>query len=673
MAPPDAANLLQLDPYLSPFYPRIAHRYHNYERLRHEIEKHEGSLEKFSRGYEFMGFNRVDGGIMFREYAPNAVSMHLIGDFNGWNRHSHPCRKGDFGKWEIFLPDVNGQEAIPHNSKIKVTMTLPSGEVIDRIPAWIKRVVQEEKSLVYESVYYNPKEKYVWRNQRPKKSSGLRIYEAHVGIGSQDPKVATYREFTHNVLPRIKGLGYNCIQLMAIMEHAYYGSFGYQITSFFAASSRYGLPEELKELIDVAHGMGIIVLLDVVHSHASKNVLDGLNMFDGTDHCYFHGGARGNHDLWDSRLFNYGHWETLRFLLSNLRWYLEEYRFDGFRFDGVTSMLYKHHGLAFGFSGDYNEYFGDSVDEEALAYMMLANCLVHEVLPGSITIAEDVSGMPAMCRPVNEGGVGFDYRLGMALPDMWIKILKEKKDEEWDMGNITHTLCNRRYKEKTVAYAESHDQALVGDKTIAFWLMDSQMYTNMSFLSERTHVIDRGLALHKMIRLLTCALGGEAYLNFMGNEFGHPEWLDFPREGNNESYHHARRQWNLVDDPLLRYGPLNEFDMAMNHLEQQYHWLESEPAYVCLKHEADKVIVFERGQLLWIFNFHPTNSYTDYKVGSHWGGVYRVALCSDNKRFDGHERIDERCEYHAQGPWHNREHSVQVYIPSRCVLVLSHH
>jgi 1,4-alpha-glucan branching enzyme len=403
-------------------------------------------------------------------------------------------------------------------------MVTPQNERIERIPAWIRRSVQDRtKSVVFEGRFWNPPNKYEWKHKSPKiKKEGLRIYEAHVGVCMPDGKVSSYKEFTKYILPRIQKLGYNCIQLMAIMEHAYYASFGYQVTNFFAASSRYGTPEELKELIDTAHSLGIKVLLDVVHSHACKNVLDGLNNFDGTDHCYFHEGGRGRHDLWDSRLFNYGHWEVLRFLLSNLRFFVEEYRFDGFRFDGVTSMLYLHHGIAYGFTGDYREYFNELVDSEAVNYLVLANHMLHSFYPDIITIAEDVSGMPTLCRPVSEGGIGFDFRLAMAIPDMWIKILKEMKDERWDLNYIVHTLTNRRYMEKTIAYCESHDQALVGDKTIAFWLMDKEMYDFMSDLTPLTPIIERGIALHKMIRLLTFGLGGEAYLNFMGNEFGHP-------------------------------------------------------------------------------------------------------------------------------------------------------
>lgn len=661
------------DPWLEPFTRTIDDRIRNFKEWQAKLDQNEGGLDAFSKGYEKFGFiAQPDGSIVYREWAPGVEKASLIGGFNDWNREANPMLKNPFGVWECCVAPKDGRPGIPHGSKVKISMVTPSGERIERLPAWIRRVTQDlSVSPVYDAIYWDPQEKYQWKNKSPPALDSVKVYEAHVGISTPEGRVGTYKEFTVNVLPRIKALGYNVIQMMAIMEHAYYASFGYQVTNFFCVSSRYGTPEELMELIDVAHGMGLTVLLDVVHSHACKNVLDGINMFDGTDHCYFHEGPKGRHELWDSRLFNYGHYEVLRFLLSNLRYYMEHFRFDGFRFDGVTSMLYNHHGIGTGFSGGYHEYFGPAVDEEGVTYLMLANQLVHEINPRAICIAEDVSGMPGLCRPTIEGGVGFDYRLSMAVPDMWIKLLKEKKDEEWDLGNICFTLTNRRYREKSICYCESHDQALVGDKTLAFWLMDKEMYTNMSDLTERTPIIDRGLALHKMIRLLTHSLGGEGYLNFEGNEFGHPEWLDFPREGNGNSFHYARRQWNVVDDPLLRYKYLNNFDAAMNNLESKYKWLSSSHTYISLKHESDRVIAFERAKLLFVFNFHPDKSYTDYRIGVEWAGKFRVVLCSDEKqKFGGHDRVDLNSEYLTTAfEWNNRKNFIQVYIPSRTVLV----
>ncbi|KAJ1504797.1 1,4-alpha-glucan branching enzyme [Coelomomyces lativittatus] len=690
----EKAPLLQViseDPYLSKYAPVLLHRQHSFQARLEEFQSHHGSFLNFASAYSYFGFNPVfdSQGVMahpigwvYREYAPNATTVNLIGDFNQWNPSSHKLtRINDFGVWEIHLPAA----CIPDGSKVRIHMTTGQQDPpFDRISPWARRVVQNQhESILYQHAFYE--EDYVnpfhFHHPKPNHPTSLRIYEAHIGIASNEPKIASYDEFTHEVLPRIVQLGYNTLQLMGIPEHAYYASFGYQVTSFYAPSSRFGPPNALRGLIDRAHELGLLVLLDLVHSHASKNVLDGLNLFDGSTHCYFHGGERGDHPLWDSRLFNYGNYETLRFLLSNINYWIDLFHVDGFRFDGVTSMIYLHHGMSYSFSGHYDEYFGDDagpvcvpmhharqVDHDALVYLMLANHLCHE--KNVMTIAEEVSGMPTLARPLSYGGLGFDYRLSMALPDVWIKYLKHYRDEEWNLGHLVHTLSNRRYLEKHVSYCESHDQALVGDKTIAFWLMDKEMYGYMSDLMPLTPIIDRGLALHKMIRLITFGLGGEAYLNFIGNEFGHPEWLDFPRAGNQDSYHYARRQWSLVDDPLLRYKYLNRFDEAMQHLDKAYSVLGASHQYVSLAHESDKLIVFEKGKCVFVFNFHPSQSYTSYRIGVYFSGMYRLVLDTDDSSFGGHGRMDPNVKNFSDDYRHtNRPHSILIYSPCRSAQV----
>ncbi|KAL7247872.1 hypothetical protein ACSBR2_002724 [Camellia fascicularis] len=660
----------------------VRQRYAHYKRMREEIDKCEGGLEVFSRGYEKFGFTRSATGITYREWAPGAMSAALIGDFNNWNPNAHTMTRNEFGVWEIFLPNnADGSSPIPHGSRVKIHMDTPSG-IKDSIPAWIKFSVQAPGEIPFNAIYYDPpeEEKYVFKHPRPKKPKSLRIYESHVGMSSTEPMINTYANFRDDVLPRIKRLGYNAVQIMAIQEHSYYASFGYHVTNFFAPSSRCGTPDDLKSLIDRAHELGLVVLMDIVHSHASNNTLDGLNMFDGTDSHYFHSGSRGYHWMWDSRLFNYGHWEVLRFLLSNARWWLEEYKFDGFRFNGVTSMMYTHHGLQVAFTGNYNEYFGFATDVDAVVYLMLVNDLIHGLFPEAISIGEDVSGMPAFCIPVDDGGIGFDYRLHMAIADKWIELLK-KRDEDWRVGDIVYALTNRRWLEKCVAYAESHDQALVGDKTIAFWLMDKDMYDFMALDRPSTPQIDRGIALHKMIRLITMGLGGEGYLNFMGNEFGHPEWIDFPRgdhylsdgkfiPGNGFSYDKCRRRFDLGDADYLRYHGMQEFDQAMQHLEEAYGFMTSEHQYISRKDEGDRMIIFERGNLVFVFNFHWNNSYSDYRVGCLHPGKYKMVLDSDELLFGGFNRLDHNAEYFTFDGWSdNRPHSFLVYAPCRTAVV----
>ncbi|CAH0562702.1 unnamed protein product [Brassicogethes aeneus] len=675
---PDIKNLLDRDSYLKPYEKEIRRRYGCLKDQIDMIEENGGGLDNFTKAYKYYGMNvQPDNSIICREWAPGAKQIYLTGDFNGWNRESHPYKKLDYGKWELILPPKpDGSCMVPHLSEVKVVIENHHGHKLDKLSPYATYVVEppKDQGTIYKQKMWNPpqSERYLFKHPKTPRPKSLRIYECHVGIATSELKVGDYDNFTDNILPRIVKQGYNAIQLMAIMEHAYYASFGYQVTSFYAASSRYGNPEQLKRLVDRAHELGLVVLLDLVHSHASKNVMDGLNEFDGTDSGFFHAGSRGVHSLWDSRLFNYQEYEVLRFLLSNIRWYLEEYQFDGFRFDGVTSMLYHSRGIGQGFSGSYDDYYNMNVDTDGVVYLMLANHVIHTLHKDAITIAEDVSGMPGTCRPLQEGGIGFDYRLAMAIPDKWIELLKHKSDENWDIGNIVHTLSNRRWMEPNVAYAESHDQALVGDKTIAFWLMDKEMYTHMSTMSPPSAIVDRGISLHKLIRFITHGLGGEAYLNFIGNEFGHPEWLDFPREGNQSSYHYARRQWNLVDDDLLKYKYLNNWDAAMNHAEQKYGWLHSAPGYVSWKHESDKVIAFERGNCLFVFNFHPTQSFPDYTLGIEFGGEFRIVLCSDDEQFGGHKRVDTSIPIFTKPEEYAcRRNRLQVYIPSRTALLLA--
>ena len=577
--------------------------------------------------------------------------------------------------WHLFLPDKDYADRLTHGSLVKVHVVsrdevASSRRGLDRIPAYIQRVVQEGDAD-FTGQYWKPEHPYQWQHEPPRfdiNAEGLRIYEAHVGMAQEAEKVGTLVEFTQNILPRIVDLGYNAVQLMAVMEHPYYASFGYHVSNFFAVSSRFGTPEELKELIDTAHSMGLLVIMDLVHSHAVKNLNEGLNRFDGTGHQYFHAGAKGDHVAWDSRCFDYSKYEVQRFLLSNVRYWLETYRFDGFRFDGITSMLYSDHGLEREFTG-YAAYFDADVELDAIAYLMSANEVVHAVNPDAVSIAEDMSGMPGLARPTEEGGLGFDYRLAMGIPDYWIRLLKEKQDEEWHIGEIYGMLRNRRAGEKHIAYVESHDQSIVGDKTLAMQLMDAELYTNMSVLTT-SHIVSRGIALHKLIRLLTFSLGGEGYLNFMGNEFGHPEWIDFPRSGNNNSYWYARRQWSLVEDDTLRYKHLNAFDRAMQHLDATYQLLADENIQLLFIHEEAKQIVYARGGLVFAFNFHPTESVTDWRIPVPEKADYRLILNTDNTAYGGHGAV-EGIHY----PWQDvaieeQAQSIQLYVPARSAQVL---
>lgn len=625
-------------------------------------------MHQYASADNYLGFNYdvKARGWWYREWAPEADGLSLIGDFNEWDVDSHPMTQDEFGVWGIFVPD-DSETPLTHEGRVKVQVQ-KGMEVKDRIPAYIKRAIQDPQTHDFAGQIWQPEAGFKWtdKNFDLEAIGSPIIYECHVGMAMEKEGVGTYREFADHVLPRIAKNGYNCIQMMAIQEHPYYGSFGYHVSNFFAPTSRFGTPEDLKYLINSAHKKGVAVIMDAVYSHAVKNVAEGLNNFDGSEGQYFHEGGRGYHTGWDSKLFNYGKSEVLQFLLSNVRYWMEEFHFDGFRFDGVTSMLYHHHGDHVSFD-HYDKYFKQMVDWDAIVFLQLANELIHEIKPNAISIAEDMSGMPGISRKVSEGGIGFDYRLGMGIPDYWIKLLKHTPDEDWDIHQLWDVLTNRRYKEKTIAYAESHDQALVGDKTLAFWLMDKEMYWHMS-KDDQHPVIDRGIALHKMIRLFTAALGGEGYLNFIGNEFGHPEWIDFPREGNDWSYKYARRQWSLVDNEDLKYKYLNDFDQAMIKLLRKYQVMEADPAQQLNMDAGNKVVIFERHNVIFVFNFSTSQSIPDYKFISNQPGTYKILLDSDSPKFGGHGRVDAKSKFHTIKTKNRPE--LSVYTVCRSVMVL---
>ena len=655
------------DPSLNPYAPVVKARKERFLKALDEINSEYGSLIAFAQLHTYLGFHydKRNQGWTYREWAPEAKALYLIGDFNNWNRRTHPLRINSKGYWEIFLSDQNYSSTFTDGSKVKVTVITKNGEY-DRIPLFIRRVIQDEQNKDFSGQLWFDKA-FDWGNDAEfRTATPLLIYEAHVGMAQEKPGTGSYLDFIKNVLPRIKADGYTAVQLMAIQEHPYYGSFGYHVSNFFAASSRFGTPEDLKLLIKTAHELGIAVIMDIVHSHSVKNINEGINCFDGTVEQFFHQGEKGNHPYWDSKLFNYGKSSVQRFLLSNIRYWLDEFHFDGFRFDGVGSMLYKHH--AYTEFDSITKYFDGSVDDESLVYLQLANTLAHQYKPGTLTIAEDVSGMPGLTSQPIEGGLGFDYRLGMGIPDFWIKLLKESKDEEWNMQQIWTTLNQRIQGVPTISYAESHDQALVGDKTLAFRLMDTSMYTKMS---KNAHdvVVDRGIALHKMLRLLTLAVGGTAYLNFMGNEFGHPEWIDFPRIGNNWSYQYARRQWSLSDDPTLKYEFLLRFDKSMIKLCTDLHLFKHEFAKLLNLDELNKTIIFERNHLLFVFNFHVSNSIPGYEFPVSEGGEYEIILNSDDQYYGGFNRIDPTVKYSTFYSTTNNKFMLPIYNINRSVLV----
>ncbi len=660
-------NIIKNDPWLEPYSAAIIGRHEDALRKEQELCGPDGKLDSFANAHNYFGLHRqADGSWVFREWAPNATGITLVGDFSKWKQlKKYALKPKANGVWELKLkPD-----AMNHGDYYKMIVSWEGGSG-ERIPAYATRVVQDETTHLFSAQVWAP-EAYKWKVKRFRPDTRpLLIYECHIGMAQEKEGIGTYVEFRDKILPRIAADGYNAIQIMAIQEHPYYGSFGYHVSSFYAPSSRFGTPEELKSLIDRAHELGIAVIMDIVHSHAVKNEVEGLGRLDGSYDQYFYGDGRREHPAWDSLCFDYGKNDVINFLLSNCKYWLQEFRFDGFRFDGVTSMLYYSHGLGQAF-GSYDDYYDGGEDTNAITYLTLANKLIHEINPHAITIAEEMSGMPGLAVPVKDGGIGFDYRMAMGIPDYWIKTLKEKKDEDWHPTSIFWELTNRRADEKTISYVESHDQALVGDKTVIFRLIDKEMYWHM-MKDDDNMVVARGMALHKMIRLVTASTINGGYLNFMGNEFGHPEWIDFPREGNGWSYKYARRQWDLVDRKELKYDQLNNFDNAMIHLISGVYNFQSLPVVKLWEKDDDQVLAYMRGDLVFVFNFNPVKAFTGYGVLAP-AGEYEVVLSTDNADFGGYGNIDESVHHLTQtdplfAP--SGREWLRLYLPPRSAQVL---
>ena len=661
-------NIIKHDLWLEPFEEAINGRYRYALGKKSELTNGgKQSLSDFATGYLYFGLHKTSKGWVFREWAPNATQIYLIGTFSNWKEDkAYAMTRLENGNWEMELP----ADVLHHGDLYKLIVHW-NGGCGERIPAWATRVVQDAQTGIFNAQVWDPQTPYVFKTKNFKPATDpLLIYECHIGMAQQEEKVGTYNEFREKILPRVAKAGYNCIQVMAIQEHPYYGSFGYHVSNFFAASSRFGTPDELKELIDAAHALGIAVIMDIVHSHSVKNEVEGLANFAGDPNQYFYPGARREHPAWDSLCFDYGKNEVIHFLLSNCKYWLEEYSFDGFRFDGVTSMLYFSHGLGEDFV-NYADYYNGHQDDNAICYLTLANDLIHQVKVNAITIAEDVSGMPGIAAKIEDGGYGFDYRMAMNIPDYWIRTIKDKIDEDWKPSSIFWEVTNRRKNEKTISYAESHDQALVGDKTIIFRLIDADMYWHMQ-KGDANYVVNRGIALHKMIRLITASTMNGGYLNFMGNEFGHPEWIDFPREGNGWSCKYARRQWDLVDNKNLLYHVMADFDADMLKLLKGVKSFQTTPVQEIWHNDEDQVLAFQRKDLIFVFNFNPKKSFTDYGF-LVTPGKYMAVLNTDSPLYGGNGLTDDTVEHFTiADPLYAREKKewLKIYIPARTAVVL---
>ena len=653
------------------FFLQRAHRWGTeLDRIRHE----HGSLAHYADLHRRWGVHRQeDGGWLLHEYMPQAEKLWLTTDKINFQRWAHHAFQpvGD-GWWRLDLPP----EALEHGTYMELRVMAPGVEgAVRRVPACAQWVEQDKLTPTqWCARLWNPPQPYEWQHARPEAPLPFpRIYEAHVGMAipalehrhgqwlPRHPKsVGSFRLFAEEVLPRIARAGYTAVQLMGVPEHPLYKSFGYQVSSYFAPTSRCGTPDDFRLLVDTAHGLGLRVILDIPHSHSCPNTEQGMARYDGSPYLF---AAKDNQ--WGTASFDYGQKMTRRLLLSNCHYWMEEYRVDGFRFDAVGNMIYVDHGFGDDFSHVgrcfHTENGEPRGDEDGILYLALANTLIHELSAPALSIAEEFSGMPGMTSPPEHGGLGFDYRFAMGVPDYWAKFIKGQ-EEGLELGQLWHEMTNHRPYERTINYVECHDQSINGKDAMIWRLMGDEMYTGMA-LPQQSWNISRGLALYKLMRLITLSTAHCGYLSFMGAEFGHPEWLD--------DEEHAHRQWHLADAPDLKYHQLAAFDRHTLHLLAERHLADmAHSPLLRLLHEEHRLLVFERGTLLLAFNFHELHSQTALDV---WvtPGKYVEADSSDAPAYGGHGNAHNPGLEHFSDPDSGvHEQRITLYVPPLTALVL---
>ncbi|KAG8075748.1 hypothetical protein GUJ93_ZPchr0006g43795 [Zizania palustris] len=595
-------------------------------------------------GQEFDIFNVVTDRVSFEKFQGKSPPLAY------WVE----MRKGRKAWMEKYIP------AISHKDKYRLYFNTPDG-ALERIPAWATYVLPDVRGKQSYAVHWEPppEEIYKWRFERPKVKGSLRIYECHVGISGSEQKISSFQEFTSNVLPHIKDAGYNAIQLIGIVEHKDYSSVGYKVTNYFAVSSRFGTPEDFKKLVDEAHGLEMVVLLDIVHSYASADELVGLSLFDGSNDCYFHTGKRGHHKYWGTRMFKYDDVDVLHFLFSNLNWWVTEYHIDGFQFHSLSSMLYTHNGFST-FTGAMEEYCNQYVDKDALIYLILANEMLHELHPDIITIAEDATFYPGLCEPTTQGGLGFDYWVNLSIPEMWLWHLENVPGQEWSMNKIMKVLISKNCN--MLSYVENHNQSISGRKSFAEIILHKEKCSNNSVSDDG---IFRACSLLKIIKLLTFSTSGGAYLNFIGNEFAHPKRIEFPMSGNDYSFGLANRQWELLEKGVHKH--IFNFDKDLMSLDGKERLILRGSPNIHHCDDTSMFISFTRGPFLFVFNFNPDATSGLYSVGVDEAGEYQLILNTDETKYGG--RGELKSNQYMKRTSDNRvggcRNSLELALPSR--------
>lgn len=609
---------------------------------------------KHYRLYEKLGARPVmsegQQGVYFALWAPNAQSVSVVGGFNGWNRDSHPMqpRWDGSGIWEVFIPGIGEGEVY------KYYLVSTNGYAVEKAdPYGYQTEIPPKTASVVRGLDYKWKDSK-WLQQREKQSildQPLSIYELHPGSWrrKEGNEFLSYHELAQELPKYCRELGFTHVELMPVMEHPFYGSWGYQLTGYFAPSSRYGSPQDFMFLVDALHQAGIGVILDWVPSHFPSDE-HGLGYFDGT-HLYEHPDPRkGFHKDWNSLIFNYGRNEVRSFLISNALYWLDKYHIDGLRVDAVASILYLDYSRNHG-EWEPNE-FGGRENLDAISFIKDFNDAVHTQQPHTFTVAEESTAFPGVTAPTYEGGLGFDLKWMMGwMHDTLSYFQKDPMYRSWHQGQLAFSI-HYAFSEKFVLPL-SHDEVVYGKNSLINKMPGDewQKFANL--------------------RLLFSYMWGHpgGKLLFMGGEFGQQhEWRhDFSLDW------HEHEQGNLQQGVSVLLQELNQLyqtEPALyqnNYAPEGFEWVDfndmSNSVFCWLRKGSDT-----KEQLLFIGNFTP-NVLKNYRVGVPQSGRYAELFNSDDWKYGGSGVRNTNLET-APVSRHGREHSLSLKLPPLGVVVL---